>query len=206
MGALTLLVQLIAKTLFLAVPFGVAWLAFRRLALSETSNAWFYAGAGLFAAFTAAGLAPWALGFGAVSWMYFVFAAFCPLIWVGVVVVCGIGRAPAYDLPEDDMAEDRIAPLRPATPVSPPLILEGPEWPDAPEPTFRHYDAILNPANENLPLNEAEAAAETDRSLLEIAKNMRGNATSAKRRLRPLLPAPDALSDLQNLPFLKRTS
>ena len=206
MDVVTLLIQLVAKTLFLAVPFGVAWLAFRRLALSETSNAWIYAGVGLFAAFTAAGLAPWALGVGAVGWLFFVFAAFCPLIWVSVVVFCGIGRPPAYDVSEDDGAEEQIALLRLATPLSPPLILEGPEWPDAPEPTFRHYDAILSPANENLPLNAAEAAVDTDRSLLEIAKNMRGNATSAKRRLRPLLPAPDAMSDLQNLPFLKRTS
>ena len=210
MDVLTLLVQLISKTVFMAVPFGVAWLAFRRLALSETSNAWIYAGVGLFAAFTAAGLAPWALGAGPVGWFYFVFAAFCPLIWVSVVVVCGIGRPPAYDAPQDETTEDKIAPLRLTTPTSPPLILESPEWPDAPEPTFRHYDAILSPANENLPMidadSETEAKANRDKSLLEIARDMRGNATSAGRRLRPLLPAPDAMSDLQKFPFLKRTS
>ncbi len=202
MDAVTLLVQLIAKTLFLAIPFGVAWLAFRRLALSETSNAWIYAGAGLFAAFTAAGLAPWAFGLGSVGWLYFVFAALCPSIWLGVVVICGIGRPPTYDSPEVDPTDDWIAPFRVPTQNSRPLILERPEWPDASRPTFRHHAAISIPANENVPLE----AAEPDRSMLDVARNMRGNATSANRRFRPLLPAPDTMNDLPHLPFLKRTS
>lgn len=201
MEAVMLLVQLIAKTLFLAVPFGVAWLAFRRLALSETSNAWIYAGSGLFAAFTAAGLAPWAFGIGPVGWLYFVFAALCPPIWLCVVVVCGIGRPPVYDAPQDDTAEDWIAPFRIPTPKKP-LILEGPDWPDAPRPTFRHRDLISGHANQNLPLIEAEP----EKGMLDVARNMRGNATSAGRRLRPLLPPPDAMSDLPHLPFLKRAT
>lgn len=202
MDAATLLVQLFARTLFLAIPFGVAWLAFRRLALSETSNAWLYAGAGLFAAFTAAGLAPWAFGMGSVGWLYFIFAALCPILWLAVVVICGFGRPPTYDTPQGDIAEDRIAPFRIPTPTSPTLILERPEWPDAPSPTFRHHDAVLDPANENVAL----AATKPDNSMIEIARNMRGNVTSAARRLRPLLPPPDAMSELPNLPFLKRTS
>jgi hypothetical protein len=202
MDAVTLLAQFLAKTLFLAIPFGVAWLAFRRLALSETSNAWIYAGTGLFAAFTAAGLAPWAFGMGSVGWLYFIFAALCPILWLGVVVICGLGHPPTYDTPQDDIAEDWIAPFRIPTPLSPTLILERPEWPDAPSPTFRHHDAVTKPANENVPL----ATAEPDNRMLEIARNMRGNATSAARRLRPLLPPPDAMSELRSLPFLNRTS
>jgi len=202
MDAVTLLVQLIVKTLFLAIPFGVAWLAFRRLALSETTNAWIYAGTGLFAAFTSAGLAPWAFGLGTVGWLYFIFAALCPILWLCVVVICGLGHPPAYDAPQDDTAEDWIAPFRVPTPMSPTLILERPEWPESPSPTFRHHEAIADPANENVPL----AKAEPGKSMINVARNMRGNATSSARRLRPLLPPPDAMSELRNLPFLKRTS
>ncbi|MGI9394511.1 MAG: hypothetical protein ACR2OY_07685 [Boseongicola sp.] len=214
MDALTLIVQLVARTFFLAIPFGVAWLAFRRLALSETSNAWIYAVTGLFAAFTAAGLAPWALGLGAVGWLYFVFAALCPAVWVGVVIICSIGRSPSYESLLDDEPQDQVAPLRTSASKSRPLILEGPQWPNAPKPTFRHHDEIVSPANENLPLPDVEpeenvlpdsSVLDADRSVLEVARGMRGNTTSAARRLKPLLPAPDAMSDLKNLPFLKRT-
>ncbi|MGI9389230.1 MAG: hypothetical protein ACR2O1_04155 [Boseongicola sp.] len=207
MDALTLIVQLVARTFFLAIPFGVAWLAFRRLALSETSNAWIYALTGLFAAFTAAGLAPWALGLGAVGWLYFVFAALCPVVWVSVVTICSIGRPPSYESSLDDEPEDRVAPLRATAPKSRPLILEGPQWPDAPKPTFRHRDDAVSPANENLPMDDAEPdrGISSDRCVLDVARNMRGNTTSAARRFKPLLPAPDAMSELKKLPFLKRT-
>ena len=39
MDAAALLLILVAKTFFLGLPLGVAWLAFRRLVLSETLNA-----------------------------------------------------------------------------------------------------------------------------------------------------------------------
>jgi len=67
MELLGLLYQIVIRSFFLMLPLGVAFLAFRRLSLSQTSNAWLYAVAGLFAAFTAAGLLPWAMAISGAS-------------------------------------------------------------------------------------------------------------------------------------------
>lgn len=216
MDSVALLIQLLAKTLFLAMPFGVTWLAFRRLALSESANSWLYAGCGLFAAFTTAGLAPWAFGLTDVSWIFFLFAALCPPIWLVVVLICGFGRSENYDASEDDIT-DHVVAFSPNKRRPPPLILEHPEWPDAPKPIFRHTpDAPI--ANENAAIGDAPDAAvfgntlraivpvpdtAVPRSLLSIARDMRRNEDSRKHRKPLLLPPPLEAGDLPHLPFLK---
>ncbi len=213
MGAVALLLQLVAKTFFLGLPVGVAWLAFRRLMLSETVNAWYYATVGLFAAFTAAGLAPWALGFQAVSWMFLVFAFVCPPLWLATVIICGIGRSSVYDATIDgDPAPTRDGPLYPevrfgATTSEPdaapePLMLEKPIWPETQKAVFRTHRSILRDARDTV--SARIAATSDDRGVLEVARGMRGHKDTARRRLRPLLPPPHAMSDLPNLPFLQR--
>ena len=82
MSAAAVLIQIIAKTFFFALPACVGWLAFRRLVMSETSNAWIYASVGMFAAFSAAGLAPWVFGFQSLNWLFLVAAFLCPPIWL----------------------------------------------------------------------------------------------------------------------------
>lgn len=208
MNALALLIQLVAKTFFLGLPLAVAWLALRRLMLSKTTNAWIYAGAGLFATFTAVGLAPWALGFQHLSWPFLILAFLCPPVWLATVVLCGMGRVSGYDIAgiqADAMPEAGIEPpkARPA-----PLMLEKPIWPEPEQPTvttnpvFRTHRSILRNARD-MASTRLKSDPE-DRSVLDVARSMRGNPNTSKRRMRPLLPPPHAMSDVPNLPFLQR--
>jgi len=202
MDAAALLLNLVAKTFFLGLPLGVAWLAFRRLVLSDTVNAWIYAGAGLFAAFTAAGLAPWALGFQPIGWIFLIFAFLCPPLWLATVVLCGFGRVSGYDAVASDI---EVLPLPPApAPIVRPalLVLEQPIWPTLEKPVFRTHRTILRDARKMA--SERIKADHLDRSVLEVARGMRGNPNTSKRRMPPLLPPPHAMSELPNLPFLQR--
>ena len=204
MDAAQLLLALVAKTIFLAMPAGTAWLAFRRLALSETSNAWIYAATGLFAAFAAAGLAPWALGLQAVSWPFFLFAGLCPPLWVAVVVICGIGRSQSYDIPAADETdpEPAAAPFPLAEPL-PTLVLRDPAFPEAPQPVFRHRPLSAPPLEPTAaPVAPPVRPAPPARSVIAVARDMRGHASAERRRTRRLLPPPERMSDLPNLPFL----
>lgn len=210
MGAVALIIQLVAKTFFLGLPVGVAWLAFRRLVMSETTNAWIYAGVGLFAAFSAAGLAPWALGFQAVSWLFLVFAIVCPPLWLATVIICGIGRSVAYEAPEHDAGAGNMrGPIYPDFPFDAapktadavPLVLEKPIFPEPPKAVFRTHRSILREARHTV--SARLSSKPDDRSLLEVARKMRGHKDTTRRRMPPLLPPPHAMSDLPNLPFLK---
>ncbi len=206
MDALSLLIELLAKTAFLAMPTGVAWLAFRRLSLSQTTNAWIYAAMGLFAAFSATGLAPWALGFGSASWAFYVIALLCVPLWVAIVVILGIERPGDYEHFADDDSfepEDRVVPFRQRPDYSEPLLLQKPYWPDTPNPLFRHRSRVQNaPANSNalVPVKMGT------RPILQIARDMRGNTSTDERRLPVLLPPPEKMSALPDLPFLRRSS
>ncbi|QMU57770.1 MAG: hypothetical protein GKR98_05905 [Boseongicola sp.] len=201
MNAVTLLIQIVLKTILLSVPFATAWLSFRRLALSRSANGWLYAASGLFAAFTTAGLAPWAFGFAPFNWLFIVFALICPVLWLGIVVVCGLDRTFEYDArvaEDDEVIDEPVLSFRSAHAPKPPLILEKPEWPDAPKLLFRHGGHKANAANDqNTP------SAIDYRGVLAVARDMRGRENSENRRLRPLLPPPDAMSDLKDLPFLR---
>lgn len=200
MDAPALLLILVAKTFFLSLPLAVAWLAFRRLALSNSVNAWIYAGVGLFAASAAAGLAPWAFGFQQVAWIFVILALLCPPLWLATVILCGMGRVSGYDAPEVQSQAD-VAPLN-GMPRPAPLVLEQPIWPETDKPVFRTHRSILRNARE-----KAGARIKSDpedRGVLDVARSMRGNPNTSKRRMRPLLPPPHAMSDLPNLPFLQR--
>ncbi len=206
MDALALIINLVAKTFFLGLPLGVAWLAMRRLMLSKTLNAWIYAGVGLFAAATAAGLVPWALGFQPVVWIFLIFAFLCPPLWLATVVLCGMGRVSGYDADaiavpaaiKREAPKQKLAPLM----LEEPILPKPQQIQSAVKPVFKTHRSALRNARD---LASARLKSEPDdRSVLEVARSMRGNPNTSKRRMRPLLPPPHAMSDLPNLPFLQR--
>ena len=202
MSVAALLLQLVAKTFFLALPLGVALLGFRRLMLSETLNAWIYAAIGLFAAFTVAGLAPWAFGFQPVNWMFLIFAFLSPPLWMACVIICGIGRPAAYDVPE--VAPQTVSAVETAPDRAPlaPLVLQDPKWPETSKAVFRTHRTLLREARTGVSAKLAQSADNS--KVLDVARAMRGNLDTQKRRKRVLLPPPHAMSDLANLPFLQR--
>ncbi len=214
MDALFLLTQLLFRSFIMILPVAVAWLAFRRLALSETGNAWLYAITGLFAAFTAAGLAPWALVGRDASWLFFVMAPFCPAIWLAVVIICGTDRVSLYDVVSGDRAESRSHHRREAaysfrTKASasnqpspkPTLVLENPDWPDAPSAVFLHHRSeAADPVGSNVSRSSLPAESSSLRSVLSIARDMRGNGSTSHRRDRKLLPPPSEMTSRDDTP------
>lgn len=192
MDALTLVLQLAFRSFVVLLPILIGWLAFRRLTRSKSSNAWIYAVSCLFAAVTTAGLLPWAVGLTATSWIFFVFAAFCPAIWFGVTTICDVSRRTAYDA---DM-ENPLTVLFKARRKKPdPLLLSDPVK-ESPVPVFSHS----NPANTDAPTVVADDTAEPigEKSVLEVARAMRRNKSSEDRRPK-MLPAPL----VRELPFIK---
>lgn len=192
MDILSPLFSLVFRGLVVLMPLTTAWLALRRLILSRSVNAWVYALTCLFAAVTAAGIAPWALGLSRASGIFFVFSAFCPAIWIAVVILCDGNRRTHYDA---ESITDAVVTFRPSR-RRPALVLENPDWPGTPVPVFRHGGA----ANDE-PSRSARSQAtvvETTRTLMAIAREMRGNVNSDARRPR-LLPPPD----IGELPFIK---
>ena len=197
MDVLGPLFQLLFRVLFVVLPLTMGWLAFRRLMLSRSANAWNYATTCLFMAVLAAGLLPWMLGLGSANWLFFMFSATSPVIWMGVVMICDpVNQPSAYDPEVSDEAEavPVFAPRLNTAQPERPLVLEKPDWPDAPTPVFRHKMAAPDMAT-------AGADQAASRSLLAVAKGMRGNINSENRRPR-LLPAPDHYGT--DLPFLHR--
>ena len=138
MDVLSPLFQLLFRALVVVLPLTVGWLAFRRLMLSRTANAWIYAITCLFAAVTAAGLLPWTMGVAEGNGVLFFFSALSPAIWMSVIMICDpIGGSSIYetrDAPQPQRAQDNVVPL----------ILERPDWPDAPTPVFRHLGTVAN--------------------------------------------------------------
>ena len=139
---------------------------------------------------------PWTLGVGSASWLFFMFSALSPVIWMGVVMICDpVNQASYYDREDKDVsAETPVFTSREAPEKHRPLILEKPDWPDTPTPVFRHAKAMSNAA----PPTEDQKSRKT---LLSVAKSMRGNDSSEPRRPR-LLPSPDRYGN--DLPFLHR--
>ena len=196
MDVLSPLLQLLLRAAIIVLPLSTGWLALRRLLLSRSSNAWFYAATCLFAAITVAGLMPWALGLGRVSWIFFLFAAFSPALWVGVIILCDIQHG---GRPYDAGAAPAEEPKFTSTQRPAPLILENPDWPGAPMPVFRHLSEQGNP--KPIPRPRRRMQEETSKYILSVAKDMRGNNSSDERRPK-LLPPPRSDFDL---PFLKRS-
>jgi len=145
MDALSLLAHLMFKTFFLALPVGVAWLAFRRLSMSESRNAWLYSAVGLFSSVSAAALAPWALGFSGVSWIVLLTALLCPPLWIATVLICDLRQRPYGDEDATDWVIERFTSRRPIpadNPALEPLVLQTPvAEPEPTVPVFRHTPA-----------------------------------------------------------------
>ncbi|NNE79233.1 MAG: hypothetical protein HKN18_03080 [Silicimonas sp.] len=153
----------------------------------------------LFASVTAAGILPWALGMGSVSWIFFLFSAFCPAIWIGVVLMCDLSRPvpTTYDSDQALPTEMPVATFTSSQRESKPLVLENPDWPGAPIPVFRHKEDEPT-ANTASPPRESPASDATS-TLLAVARDMRKNRDSDARRPK-MLPPPE----MTQLPFLKR--
>ena len=177
-----LLFDLLSRAFVLSLPISVGALAFRRLLLSRTANVWVYALAVGYASFATLGLVPWAVGLQPVSTAFIVFAAVCPLLWIAIIAVCGAGRGTPYDL--DTSAEVEPIPQ----PILPPLILKNPVIPE-PVAVFRHHATAVRLSNT------------PPRSVLNVARSMRGRTSSEDRRVRKLLPPPRP--EATNLPFLR---
>lgn len=183
MDVLSPLIDLSVKSLVVLFPLTVGWLSFRRLALSTSSNAWIYAVMCLFSAVSAAGVAPWAVGLTTINLVSLGCALVCPALWVGVIMVCDTTQGRRYG--PDPIADAAKQFVRPKAPEPAPLILENPDFPKPPEPIFRHRE---KPAAEPtaMPPSVASTGAQ---NILSLARGMRTNATSEKRRPK-LLPAP----------------
>ncbi len=205
MDALSLLAHLMFKTFFLALPVGVAWLAFRRLSMSESRNAWLYSAVGLFASLSAASLAPWALGFAATSWVVLLIALLCPLIWISTVVVCDIRQRSYGDDDATDWVIERFTsrqPLPADNPAAAPLVLQTPAVAtdgassEPVVPVFRHTPAVETataPTSVDTPTPvllepvaeepDVTVIAETPEPLEEIARQLEAEAPA------PVVPA-----------------
>ena len=181
MTPLELLFDLIVRAAVLSMPIAVGVLAFRRLLLSRTANAWVYALAVGYAAFSTMGLMPWAVGLEPVSASFIVLAMVCPPLWIAIVLVCGMGRQAPYKIEDDAFHDHSPAPLDP-------LLLTNPVVPE-PVPVFRHHRRKI--------VAKSFSAAE----VVNVAKSMRGRASSDERRVRKLLPPPRP--ELTDLPFLR---
>ncbi len=214
MDALFLVLQFAFKSFVVLLPVVVGGLAFRRLTKSKTSNAWIYAVTCLFAAVTAAGLLPWAVGLSASSWGFFVLAAFCPAVWFAVTTVCDVSRNSSYETEIEDISAVLFKARRKAAPA--PLLLSDPVK-EMPVPLFSHSE----PANTDAPsvptldsasapdvvatttapidqLNDDKVQPVGEKSVLDVAREMRRNKSSEERRPK-LLPSPS----ISEMPFIK---
>ncbi len=200
MDVLSPLLELLFRALVVVLPLTVTFLSFRRLLLSQSSNAWIYAATCLFTSVTTIGLLPWTLGFAEASSLFFLFSAISPLVWMSVIMLCDpISLTSNYDREDDaldvDTPEEPVIPLRKR-----PLVLEKPDWPEAPVAVFRH--AASDTADPTPSAAKMADDTSAGRALLSIARGMRGNETSDARRPK-MLPAPKG-RDL-HLPFLTRS-
>ena len=184
MDILNPLFLLLFRSLIVFLPLIIAWLAFRRLMASTSGNAWIYAITCLFAAMTAAGLMPWALGLMQASWVFFVFSAFCPAIWIGVVTVCDMSRRALY---EPDPVADTVLKFK-SSQAPTPLVRENPDRPGTPMPVFRHRAPKASGMSTIKRVEKTVTKA--TKSLLSVARDMRGSTSSEPRRQK-LLPSPE---------------
>lgn len=188
-----IILMLLFRSFIVLLPLAIVWLSFRRLAKSQGGNTWIYALTCLFALVTTAGLLPWALGLAQTAWVFFVLAAFCPAIWMGVVTVCDLSRRERYDNYDEASQEQPVFRSQQRSRQAPPLVLENPNFPEAPTPVFRHqaeHEGEVSYTPEPLPPATIEqSATDGPRTTLSIAREMRGRDTSDARRPR-LLPAP----------------
>ena len=186
MDVLSPLIELLVRSVVVLLPLTVGWLAFRRLAMSKSGNAWIYAVTCLLAAVTVAGTLPWALGLTASNWVFVALSLFCPLVWFGVVLLCDTARRGEYG--PDPIVDGLRGTRKPKKPA--PLVLDSPI--EEPRPVFRH-----SRPQPNIPMATSKPAP-TTRTLMTIAREIRGGQTSDRRRPK-LLPPPKK----REMPFIR---
>ncbi|MEO1538065.1 MAG: hypothetical protein AAFR73_10065 [Pseudomonadota bacterium] len=190
MDVLSPLLHVAVKSLVMLFPLTVGWLAFRRLALSKSANAWVYAGACLFSAIAAASILPWGLGLTPLNWGLLLLALLSPVVWIATIFVCDMSRGRPYsDDPLLRTARSLTGRTRPGLATL--ILQEGQRTLDA-EPVFKHRERQAPPK----PVVSQRSTATT--TLLNLARDIRNNATSERRR--PKLLAPPERSDF---PFLR---
>lgn len=191
MDVLSPLFHLGLRSLVVLFPLTVGVLAFRRLALSKSANAWVYAAICLFAAVTAAGVMPWTLGLTPIKWPLVILSMLCPGVWILTICYFDVSRMRRYG-PDPLVSVARaVADTVIAKPTLPPLVLQAS---DTPTPTFRHHKT---PAAQ---IEETSQRSPKTQSVLKAMRDIRGNRSSDQRRPR-LLPPPERAE----LPFLKKT-
>ena len=170
-------ILVLVRSMVILFPLTVGWLAFRRLALSKSSNAWYYAVVFLFSAVSAAVVLPWTLGMTTLNWMLVLLALASPAVWIGIILLCDGSRPRRY-------GGDLLADAAHSVPKLAPLLLDKPVAPKEPAPVFRHR------ARKDIK-DKAPEFGQTTRTILKLARDIRGNRTSERRRPK-LLPPPDA--------------
>lgn len=192
MDVLIPLFHLVLRSLVVLFPLTVGCLAFRRLALSKSDNAWIYAATCLFAAISSAGVLPWALGMTSINWIMNLLALCCPGIWIGVLLICDVSRSHRYS--QDPIVwTARFFFAKPEQE----LVAETGEAhtaPAVPPPVFQHKPKTFPKVS-----TKSYEASNSASTIVALAREIRGNRTSDRRRPK-LLPAPKS----RELPFLRR--
>ena len=202
MDVLGIVLMLLFRSFIVLLPLTIVWLSFRRLAKSQGGNTWIYALTCLFALVTTMGLLPWALGLAQTAWLFFVLAAFCPAIWIGVITVCDLSRREMYGVYSERAEDEPMFKSRQTSRKPTPLVLENPKVPDAPIPVFRHRgeepgEVAYSP--DPLPpvvQEPKQSPVLGPRNTMSIVREMRGRDSSDARRPR-MLPSPD----MKQIPF-----
>lgn len=195
MDVLSPFLHVLLRSIVVLFPMTVGLLAFRRLALSKSANAWIYAVMCLFAAVTTAGVLPWTLGLTSLNWLLLFMALVCPLMWIGVIMLCDISRAHPYG-PDPMLKLFGALPLRTEDGDRySSLSQEARRKIEPQSPVFKHRKN-----DRGLKASQSQRSNTTN-TLLSLARDIRGNATSDRRRPK-LLPPPET----QDLPFLSRSN
>lgn len=195
MDVLSPFLHVLLRSIVVLFPMTVGLLAFRRLALSRSANAWIYAVMCLFAAVTTAGVLPWTLGLTSLSWPLIFMALTCPMMWVAVIMLCDISRTHRYGpdpmlkifslLPLQNDEKDRYSSLSD----------EAKRKIEPQSPVFKHRDVCRSQ------ITTPSQRSKTTNTLLSLARDIRGNSNSDRRRPK-LLPPPET----KDLPFLSRSN
>lgn len=180
------LIHLVLRSVVVLFPMTVGWLAFRRLALSTSGNAWVYSAMFLFAAVTSAAVMPWTLGLSAINWVMLILALISPMFWIGVIFLCDTGRTGRYGT---DALESGAKFVWHHVSSS----AGQQDHAKTPLPMFRHTSEP-EAASPETPAGYSTAT----RTLLALARDIRSNPTSEQRRPRRLPPP-----EKRELPFLR---
>ncbi|MEL7151084.1 MAG: hypothetical protein AAGK71_10135 [Pseudomonadota bacterium] len=182
MDVLGPVLHIVVRSLVILFPLTVGMLAFRRLALSKSDNAWTYAGICLLCAVATAGVLPWGLGITALNIPLLLLALACPVLWIATLFVFDMSRVTRYGA--DPLAATARSLAGRAAPKLAPLLLGEADQVTSKAPVFRHRP---KPQTTPDPVPVRSVATTT---LLSLARDIRNNATSERRRPK-LLPPPE---------------